>query len=284
VARARAVGRVRRRDATLTRRAGARADSARPPHDRGRPRRASGPAAPHHHAPPGCSGRPLVGATVWESCAPLPAEGRRAPSGAEPLTHVRRMDGAPGTPAPGRWLAPGQRTGAPAVGPRLEGVGPHGWQGQAWGTPPVHGAAAGPARRTNRPPALPTARRREDRADAPHDALRRRLQIPWRVPLGAAPVAPGRMLPARTACRLVPQAFTHPACADGAFCIAPHPPPPPPSALMVVGRIIEAIRLGPQGPTAGPAFASWGPVLVRRLPRGRRHRAPPAWKEGRAEP
>jgi hypothetical protein len=55
VARARSVGRVLQRYFTLTRRAGARAESARPQNDPGRPRRDSGTAAPHHHSHPGCS-------------------------------------------------------------------------------------------------------------------------------------------------------------------------------------------------------------------------------------
>jgi hypothetical protein len=66
-----------------------------------------------------------------------------------------------------------------------------------------------------------------------------------------------------TALRLGPQACTPPAFEAGEGRVAPHPPPPPPHAILGVGRSIETIRSGPQGPHEGPAFEAWVPVCVR---------------------
>lgn len=182
------------------------------------------------------------------------------------------MDGAPGTPSPGLLRARVQLTVAPAGGPRLDGVVQHGLQSHACGTPPVQWAAGGPAMRTNRQPdllghqipqpSLPTALLLDDSNDEPNEALRLLIRIPLIVPSGAAHVAQGRMIQELTASRLVPHAFKHPACEDVAFRFAHHPPQPQPQAIIVVGRLIETIRLGQQGPQEGPEFESWGPVVV----------------------
>jgi hypothetical protein len=178
----------------------------------------------------------MVGSTVVDRFKPLPADVCREPSFNEHLTDVRRLDGAPGTPSPGRVLARVQLTGAPAVGPRREGVVQHGLQGHAGGTPPVHLATGGPVVRTNRQPdilghqrpqpSMQTALRLEDINDAPTDALRLRIRIPLLVPSGAAPVAHGRMMQECTACRLVPHAFNQPACEEVECRFVQHPPQP----------------------------------------------------------
>jgi hypothetical protein len=112
--------------------------------------------------------------------------------------------------------------------------------------------------RTNRQPdilghqlpqhSMQTALRLEDIKDEPNDALRLRIRIPLLVPIGAAHVAHGRMMQALTASRLVPHAFKPPAVEDGEVRVAHHPPQPQQQAIIGVGRIIETIRIGQQGP------------------------------------
>jgi hypothetical protein len=110
---------------------------------------------------------------------------------------------------------------------------------------------------------MPTALRLEDITDAPNDARCLRIWIPLLVPIGAAHVAHGRMIQELTAFRLVPHACKQPACEDGECRFAHHPPQPQQYASMVVGWLIEAIRVGQHGPQEGTAFESWGPVCVR---------------------
>jgi hypothetical protein len=183
------------------------------------------------------------------------------------------IDGATGASAARLWPARVRLARAPAVRPRRDRLVQPVVPGQARGTPPLQRPPVqtpmGPNRHAHvvghqrAQPAMQAALPLEGIKEPSNHPLGRLIRGQLVIPLGAAYLAPGRVIQHGPALGLVPHALP-PAAFQHVPCrCAPHATAPQPETVVVVRRILEAISIGPSGPQHRPEFEPVVPVLVR---------------------